>query len=174
MYYQNGVSKFDDPKETVSEINKEWMKRCIYVIFSDVTGYPQGGGSIYAFTAKDDVEKYMRDDANSNEMGVENAGDLKLIHGLVLDQQKLPMKLDSKLMKDRSFWVLLDSGNRSIQVEECADLDEVTQAIELAVENEDIDIEDVCILLGEEVGLSLTPSKTGDSPTAYQVYGSYS
>jgi len=174
MYNYNAcANKCDNPKETASEINKELMKRSVYVILSDTAGYPQSGGGIYAFTTKVDVEKYMSNPDNSAIMGVENASELKLIYGLVLNAQDLPMTLDSKLMKGKSFWVLLDNGFRSIMMEECADLEEVTQAIELAVENDDIEIEDICIILGEEIEFALTPSRSGDAPTAYQVYGSY-
>jgi hypothetical protein len=171
--YNYQQEHFLKPKEEPSEINKDWTRRTVYVILTETSGVVgQLGGKIAALTTKSDVEKYLADPASPG-VSVEDAADIKLIHGLVLDSKDLPMVLDSKLMKDKTFWVLVGLSRYNIMVEECNDIDEVIQTVELVVDSEEIDIEDICIILGEEVELALTPARAGDAPSSYQVYGSH-
>ena len=159
------------PKESPADINKDWLKRTVYVILTDLPRPGGTGGSIAAFTTKSDVERYMADPVSPG-VGIDEAADIKLLHGLILDPQKLPMDIDSKLMKGKSIWLFVGNDYNSVLVEECGDIDEAILAIELAIDSEEVEIEDICVLLGEEIELVLAPARTGDSPTAYQVYGS--
>lgn len=168
-YDYNRAANACAPKETPAEINKEFMKRGVYIIISEASAAIKTGSSIFAFGAKIDVEKCF---ASSNpDLAADNAEDIKLIYGFVLDPKDLPMTLDSKIMKNRNLWVLVDEGYKNVLLEECSDLEEVTRTIEIAMGTEDLDIEDVCVILGEEIGLVLAPEKSGESLTLWQVYG---
>ena len=137
--------------KTVKELNEK-TKRCIYVLIA--------GSQMFAATNKTDIDDYLKSD-ESLITPYTDIDDVSMLYGFQMDVEELPFELSSEAKNGRHLWVLITDGE-DIDCERFDSLDEITRAISDRLHKRpDMDITDFAILLGKEMELVMTVSKSG-------------
>lgn len=138
-----------DVVKCIKEAREKFSKRNLYCIVVDDEDF-------YAASAKWDVDKLLSTSDNW-ELGVENYEDIKAYHGFVLDVKNLPDEPKATYMKDRSVLLFREftQGNL-VEVTECDSLAEAMEKIEKEIAEDQADIDEYLILLGESCELCLS------------------
>lgn len=150
-----------EPITSIDKLNEK-KDRCIYIAIV--------GDYMMCDTVKADMDKYLASD-ESMVSPLLDVNDTTLLYGLVLDIEKLPYQIPEKVMKDKCLWLLCDkSGEVSYELH--TTMAEVTEAIEYYLQKDnDVDITDFAVILGEELELSLSVSKSGSYINVKDAYG---
>lgn len=147
---------------TVKQINDK-EKSSLYILYIQDT--------IVATTHKMDMDKFLQGDANVVSIYDEDIEQVILIHGLVLSNTELPFGIYRDIMKGRQLWLFVNEFDGSTVMDPYPTIHTVTQAIEGYLEDqEELEISDFAIVLGEEITLGLMVSKAGDQLQTAKVY----
>ena len=147
--------------ESLKEINKK-VDKCIYLVKID--------GVIVGSTWKADLDKYLCSD-ECPLSPQDDISDVILIYGWILDPLALPVEIPASSLRDNQLWLLTNDVGNSVIMEPCNDIQEVTDAIEKAIDsNEGISIDDFAVIMGEEMELSLAIEGTGQTISEKDVY----
>jgi hypothetical protein len=138
-----------DVVKCIKEAREKYAKRNIYCLVVDDEDF-------YAATAKWDVDKLLSSSDNW-ELSIENYEDIKAYHGFVLDVKNLPDELKSAYMKNRTILLFREftQGNL-VEVTELGSLAEAMDKIEKETAEDQADIDEYLILIGESCELCLT------------------
>jgi len=134
--------------------------RCMYIMLV--------GQYMIANTVKSDVDKYLA--SESSVVSAEDMDDITLIYGVLLDPESLPYEIPEKAMKDQHLWLLIEE-DFEIRHEVYADITHVILAIEDHIKkNEDLDIDNFAVLLGQELELALAVAAAGSYMNPKDIY----
>lgn len=138
-----------DVVKCVKEAREKYNKRNIYCLVVDEEDF-------YAGTAKYDVDKLFSS-SDDWDLSVENYDDIKAYHGFVLDIKNLPGELKASLMKDRVVLVFREySYGQMVEVTELDTIAEAMDKIEKEIAEDQADIDEYLILIGQVCELSLS------------------
>jgi len=161
--YGNYYLSDPDLMEDMKDLHVEGLKKNVYLLMTNT--------DMRGSTTKTDIEKHLASNSAIVIYDGAPSEDAHLYHGLLLDPASLPYEIADHIMKDRCFYLIIESG-REIECEDYDSLEEVTETIShLMAMNEDLEITDFAVLLGSEIELILTPAKSGDMVPVYAVLG---
>ncbi len=146
---------------SLKEINEK-IDKCIYVVKIDDV--------IVGSSWKTDLDKYLC----SGECPIGPQDDITnvtLIHGWILNPLALPVEIPAETMRNNHLWLLMNDVGNSVIMEPCNDIEEVINAIEMALaSDEGVSIDDFAVIMGTEIELGLTIEKTAETISQKDVY----
>jgi hypothetical protein len=145
--------------ESIAELNKECSKRSVYIVLANQC--------MWASTIKYDMEKWLDSDDNLY-VNPENFSDVFAMFGFVLDIKNLPVSLPSAVMKSRKLW-LMSYDHPNVMYEEYESLKDVVEDIERFI-SEGSEIEDMAIVVGYELAMTLHIPEAGNTILTREVY----
>ena len=156
-----GSNNSNNLVETIKEINEK-VDKCVYVV--------KINNIIVGSSWKSDLDRYLcSDDCLVSPQ--DDISDVILIHGWILDPLALPVKIPTSSLHDNRLWLLMNDVGNSVIMEPCNDIQEVTDAIEKALDSDEgISIDDFAVIMGEEIDLALVIEKTGETILQKDVY----
>jgi len=133
----------------IKEAKEKYNKRNIYCLVVN-------DGDFYAGTNKYDVDKLLSS-SDDWDLSAENYEDIKAYYGFVLDIRNLPSELKASLMKDRVVIVFRERDcEQTIEVTELNTIMEAMNKIEEEIANDQADIDEYLIIIGQVCELSLS------------------
>ena len=147
---------------TIKQINEK-QKTSLYILCIQDT--------IIATSYKADMDKFLISDEHAVSVYDDNITDVVLMHGLVLDNSVLPFDISPELMKGRQLWLFVDGFDGSVIMDPYPSIVTIVKAIEGYLKNdEDLEISDFAVLLGEEITLGLSVPKAGTHIQVSKLY----
>jgi len=144
--------------KSISDINKSGVKNNLYILITQDT--------VFAATSRMDMESHLLSNSKFEREMITGIleGTCKLIYGLVLNPRELPFEIPPDVLKSRVIWLIKEVTDSYISLENFDSLQDVIQVVEDYVEiSGDINIDSrINIILGQDIGFGITPSKTGD------------
>lgn len=152
---------------SIRDLNRNCKKRMVYLLTNEE--------EVFGATVKSDIEDHLssQDSIVAADASVDNTDEFTLLHGFLLDNEKLPIDIkDEHLKGDTMIWVAIESAYGSVVVDTFDNLDQVTQFLnKVFYEENAIDVDDVAIVVGQDIGLVYAPAKSSMSNlTEYMVY----
>jgi hypothetical protein len=152
----------DDMLINVKQINEK-HNSSLYVLYAE--------NMMIATSYKADMDKFLGGEDSLVSVHDDNLEEAVLIHGIVLNPIELPFEIPEDIMEGRNLWLMKDEKGCATLMEPYAGLNELTEAIETYLEEEEVDIDDFAIVLAEDIDLALAVSKAGTSLQIAKVYG---
>lgn len=152
---------------SIRDLNRNCKKRMVYLLTNEE--------EVFGATAKLDIEDHLssQDSIVATDASVDNTDEFTLLHGFLLDNEKLPIDIkDEHLKGDTMIWVAIESAYGSVVVDTFDNLDQVTQFLNKVFDEENaIDVDDVAIIVGQDIGLVYAPAKSSMTTiTEYMIY----
>lgn len=152
----------DDMLISVKQINEKHGSS-LYVLYAE--------NMMIATSYKLGMDKFLNGEDSLVSVHDDNLEEAALIHGIVLDPMELPFEIPKDIMENRNLWLMKDEKGCATLMEPYEDLSDITDAIEIYLEEEAVDIKDFAVILAENIDLSLAVGKTGTSLQMAKVYG---
>lgn len=152
----------DDMLINVKQVNEK-HNSSLYVLYAE--------NMMIAASYKVDMDKFLGGEDSLVSVHDDNLEEAVLMHGIVLNPIELPFEIPKDIMESRNLWLMKDEKGCSTLMEPYTNLDELTEAIETYLKEEDVDIDDFAVVLAEDIDLSLSVGKTGVSLQIAKVYG---
>lgn len=153
----------DDILISVKEINNK-QGSSLYIVYAD--------GILAAASLKSDMDKFLESEDPLVTVHDDEAEEAILVHGLVLNPLELPFKVPEELMETRSIWLIQKMSEYVIDMDVYEHIEEVTEAVEKALKEDDVEIDDFAVVLAESMDFCLKVAKAGESLQISKVYGS--
>lgn len=147
---------------SVKEINSK-HKSCVYILFVD--------DILVASTTKTDMDDFLSSEDSPIGVHDDEIEDAALVHGIVLDPLELPFEIPSKLMENKDLYLIQEEPGLVFSMDFYESVQEVTEAIEAALEEGGVEIDDFAVVLGESLDFSLKVAKAGEYLQMSKVYG---
>jgi len=89
----------------------------------------------------------------------------------VLNPLELPFEVPEELMEKRTLWLIVDEGDSQSFLEPFESVEDLTEAIEGYLANDEAYIEDFAVILAEDLDMCLKVGDTGKAIQIAKVYG---
>jgi len=140
--------------ESISEANKKWKNDHVYMLLTP--------GEMVISSTKYGIEEHLKSpEAIATPNDNFDGDEVTLLFGMLLDPADLPFTIDESVLEDNQIWLVIDDDVQNLP-QRFDDLEDVTEEIEFTLNTQkNIDIYDVCVLIGQSIELALTPLTTG-------------
>jgi len=146
----------------VKQINEKY-KSCVYLLYMD--------DMLVATSNKYEMDRFLEGEDTLVTIHDDNLESATLIHGVVLNPLELPFEVPEELMEKRTLWLIVDEGDSQSFLEPFESVEDLTEAIEGYLANDEAYIEDFAVILAEDLDMCLKVGDTGKAIQIAKVYG---